>query len=69
MLVDIWLSPNAWSSPCFQSSPHKPSAAEQSQVIGELQRVSVSGDWERYAALSSARAGTQKSCHLISKSG
>jgi hypothetical protein len=23
MLVDIWLSPNAWSSPLFQSSPHK----------------------------------------------
>jgi hypothetical protein len=23
MLLDIWLSPNAWSSPCFQSSPHK----------------------------------------------
>jgi hypothetical protein len=30
--------------------PNNPNAPEQSQVIGELKRVSVSGDWERYAA-------------------
>jgi hypothetical protein len=29
---------------------NNPNAPEQSQAIGELQRVSVSGDWNRYAA-------------------
>jgi hypothetical protein len=28
MLADIWLSPNAWSSPLFQSSPHRARALE-----------------------------------------
>jgi nuclear transport factor 2 (NTF2) superfamily protein len=29
------------------SAHNKPNAPEQCQAIGELQRVSVSGDWER----------------------
>ena len=30
-------------------SSNKPNAPEQGQVIGELKRGDVSGDWERYA--------------------
>ncbi len=30
--------------------PNNPNTPEQSQAIGELQRLSVFGDWGRYAA-------------------
>jgi len=33
-----------------RATHNNPNAPEQSQVIGEVQRLSVSGDWERSAA-------------------
>jgi len=33
-----------------RATHNNPNAPEQSQVIGEVQRLSMSGDWERYAA-------------------
>lgn len=37
---------------------------EHSQAIGELQRLSVSGDWSRYAADSSTEAQPKSTCSI-----
>jgi hypothetical protein len=50
MLVDIWLSPNAWSSPLFQSSPHKLQCSGTLEYTSWYQKLSESGDRERYLA-------------------
>jgi len=51
MLVDMNTIPQCMVVSSTLSSVHlpiNPNAPEQSQVIGEVQRLSMSGDWERY---------------------